>query len=184
MKKKKVFQNQCQLKRAKNLMFFLLLPFFMQSQIDKVNISGVDYCSRDVSDIIKKKMKVRYHVLPEKFVGDSVSYRTDSSYVFIKKNKYLEIIYFSNKFKFKTLTSINDLQKKIYIQNLVNNKKGEIEFTETCDIVSTGVKLLDSKLDTLYFKAKFDGYEQYFSLRFDKDSMILNFDLPNYRKCD
>jgi hypothetical protein len=184
MKKKEVFQNQLRLKSLKNLMFFLLLPFFMQGQIDRVNIEGVDYCSRSVLDIIKKNKKVRYHVLPEEIVGDSVDYKIDSSYIYIKKYKYLQIICFSDKYKFKILTSVTKPQKKIYVQNLVNNKKGKIEFMEVCDIIFTGVKLLNSKLVALCFKAKFDGYVQYFSLKFDKDSMILNFDLPDYRKCD
>lgn len=165
-------------------MFFLLFPFFMQGQIDRVNIGGEDYCSRSVFDIIKKDKRIRYHTLPEEFVGDTVDYKIDSTYVFIKRSKYIQKIYFSDKFKFKTLTSVNKLQKKIYVQDLVKNKKGKIEFMEVCDIIFTGVKLVNSKLVALYFKAKFDGYEQYLSLRFDKDSMILNFDLPDHRKCD
>lgn len=183
MKKKEVFQIQFRLKNLSYL-FFLLFPLFMQGQIERERYQGVDYCSRNVIDIIKKNAKVRYHFLPEEFVGDSVNYRIDSSYVFIKKRKYLQVNCFSDKFNFKTLTTVGRLQKKIYIQNLVNNKKGKIEFTEFCDIISAGVKIIDSKLHTIYFKAKFDGYEQFFSLRFDKDSMILNFELPHYRKCD
>jgi hypothetical protein len=165
-------------------MFFLLLPFFMQGQIESVNIGDEDYCSRSVFDIIKKNKKVRYHVLPEEFVGDSINYRIDSSYVFINREKYLQVNCFSDKFNFKTLTTVGRLQKKMYIQNLVNNIKGKIEFTEFCDIILAGVKIIDSKLYAIYFKAKFDGYEQFFSLKFDENAMILNFDLPQYRKCD
>lgn len=89
----------------------------MQGQIERENYQGVDYCSRNVIDIIKKNAKVRYHSLPEEFVGDSVNYRIDSSYVYIKKRKYLQTNCFSDKLNFKTLTSVGRIQKNIYTKS-------------------------------------------------------------------
>ncbi|MBF4517768.1 hypothetical protein IRZ71_15495 [Flavobacterium sp. ANB] len=121
--------------------------------------------------------------MPEDFTGYSTDFKKDSSYIFIKKRKYLQVIYFSDKFKLKTLRPINKMQRKIYIQNVINNKKGVIEFTENCDLTFKGVRQ-NKKLTTFYFQAKSDGYEQRFSLKFDKALMLLNFDFPFLKKCN
>lgn len=164
-------------------MFFLLLPFFAQSQIDSVNIGGVKYSYRYLAEIIKKEKNALYWRMPEDFTGYSTDFKKDSSYIFIKKRKYLQVIYFSDKFKLKTLRPINKMQRKIYIQNVINNKKGVIEFTENCDLTFKGVRQ-NKKLTTFYFQAKSDGYEQRFSLKFDKALMLLNFDFPFLKKCN
>lgn len=179
-----MLKNLYKLKNIKSLLL-LLLPFLMQGQDiqDTVNIEGVYYCSRDLYSIIKKKKKVMYVTLPEQFVSDTIVWNIDSSYVFIKEKKYLQKIYSSKKIKFKTLESLNNSEKKIYIENLINKRKGEIEFTEFCNIISTGARLLDNRYLYFYFKAKFDGHEQNFSVRFSQDLMVLNFGFPSYIKC-
>jgi hypothetical protein len=164
-------------------MFFLILPFLAQSQSDSVNINGEKYCLRYLSDIIKEEKKARYWRMPEEFTGYSTDFKKDSSYVFIKKRKYLQVIYFSDKFKLKTLRPINNMQKKIYIQDVINNRKGKIEFTEICDLTFKGARK-KNKLTTFYFQLKFDGYGQDFSLKFGEDSMLFNFDFPALKKCD
>jgi hypothetical protein len=184
MKKKELFQNQLKQQRLKKLLFFLLLPFFMHSQTDRINSGGIYYCSNSISEIIKKNKKVKYHVLPDEFVVDSINYRTDSSYVFNGKRKFLQMICFSDKFKFRIRNSVDQLKKEIYVQDLINNKKGKIEFLDFCDIKFIGIKILADKFATLYFEARYDGYEDFFSVKFYEDSMILNFDLPKYKKCD
>ncbi|MEN2400160.1 hypothetical protein GKZ90_0010245 [Flavobacterium sp. MC2016-06] len=184
MKFKQIIQNQFKPARIKSLLFLILFPFFAQSQNDTVNINGVKYCSRDLIDIIKMEKKLMSWRMPEEFVGDTIDYKKDSSYIFIKKRKYLQMIYSSDKFKLKTLQFVNELQRKIYIENIVNNKKVELEFTETCDVVFRGVKLRKNEPPVFYFEGIFGVYKQYFSLKFDKKLTRLNFDLPSYEKCD
>ncbi|KFF04628.1 hypothetical protein [Flavobacterium reichenbachii] len=176
-------KTQFKLKNTTILSFLLLLPFFAWSQIDSVNIGGTHYCSRSILDIIKRNKKNVLFFMPENFTSDSIHYNIDSSYVFINKRKYVQKVYSSKKIRFKTLNPL-DKQKEFYVENLVNNKKGQLEFTEIYDLVFSGAKLKNNKLDVLLFRAKFDGYEQNFSLKFVENGLILNADHPEYRKCD
>ncbi len=184
MKKKKLFRNQLNKLKNNYLIFFLPFTCLMQGQIDKASINGVNYCSRNLPDIIHKEKNVRYQSLPENFVSDSIDFNADSSYVFIKERKYLQIEYLSEKLKIKILKSENDLPKQVFVINSVSNKETKITFLENCDIAFQGVKLVKNKPSIIYLKAKFDGYTQIFSIKYYKNIVVLNFDLPEYRKCD
>jgi len=184
MKKKELFQSQLQIKNLKDLMFFLLLPFYINAQTERINVGGIYYCSSSVSEIIQKNKKVKHQALPDEFAVDSINYTIDSSYVFIGKRKFSQMICFSDKFKFRINNSVDKLKKEIYVKDLISNKKGEIEFLEFCDIKFIGIKILANKFATLYFEARYEGHKDFFSVKFYEDSMILNFDLPKYIKCD
>jgi len=156
----------------------------MNGQIEKIKINIRDLCPTSVSEIIKKNKKVRHQVLPDEFVVDSINYKIDSSYIFIGKRKFLEQICFSDKFKLRIRNSVDKLKNVIYVQDLVSNKKGKIEFVKFCDIKFIGVKIIANRFSTLYFEAIYQDQKDFFSVNFSEELMILNFDLPKYIKCD
>ncbi|KAF2513876.1 hypothetical protein [Flavobacterium foetidum] len=154
----------------------------MQSQIDSVNIQGVMHCNKEFLDIIKKDKKTITYFMPDDFVCDSVKFKMDSSYVTVENKLYLQRVYCTNSFKFKTLT--DKANKVFYIHNLVNNQKRKIEFTEPCEITFKGVKLNNNVIHKYYFRAFYDIYGQNFSLALgEKERIIINRDFAEYPPC-
>lgn len=167
-------------------LLFFFFSISMQAQRDTVNINGEIHCSRDIFDIIKKDNKTFYFFLPEDFISDSINYKVDSTYVYLENHKYLQQTYSSKKLKFKIL--VDQEKKSLYVENLISKKKAKIDFIESCEIIFTGTKYYyEDKNLRYFFKAKFDGYEQDFSLRFakfrNKKVIVLNEGHPQYKKC-